>query len=324
MQKVKVTLDQSSFLLKTDTFLCVEHEYHTMNAFSALCLSLENAKVTTNYKTFVLYKNENEPIAYVAFNHKNEMSNNYYHSNVTSMIGFNIKCDTDKIIELTPESFIHEVNARTSGYNYTTRRYEDIFEKIGSNIPILTSVDTSGWNEIFAEKFDSSWTNVCKYVYYNKSQLKYGMQKRTFRQDGNRCVPTKDGVLFSLTNETKIDMNESCTVCGIPVTWIVLNWMKTTCKKSVIDPALKNLFMRLYNTKKYYTNSGIRFYSQDDTDTMTEYIVFKSYAYAKGVNNKRLDNDELQKLLENPNVWYAPRWGYTLVRAPLLTNKDTE
>jgi hypothetical protein len=148
------------------------------------------------------------------------------------------------------------------------------------------------------------------------------MQKRTFRQDGNRCVPTKDGILFSLTNETKFDMNESCTVCGIPVTWIVLNWMKTTCKKSVIDPALKNLFLRLYNIKKHYTNSGIRFYSQDDTDIMKEYIVFKSYA--KGLNKKHLDNDEIQMLLDNPNLWYAPHWGYTLQRVPLLANKDTE
>jgi hypothetical protein len=299
-----------------------------MNAFATVCLSLENAKVTTNYKTFVVYKSENEPLAFVAFNHNNEMSANYYHSNVTSMIGFNIKCDTEKVIELTPESFIREVNVRTGHYNYKTAKYEDAsIEKMGSNIPILTSFDTSGWNEIFAEKFDSSWTNVCKYVYYNKAQLKYGMQKRTFRQDNNRCVPTKDGVLFSLTNETKFDMNESCTICGISIAWIVLNWMKvdkTSSKKSIIDPALKNLFLRLYNTKKYYTNSGIRFYSQDDNDTMTEYIVFKSYAYAKGVINKRLDNDELQKLLENPNVWYAPRWGYNLVRAPLLTNKDTE
>ena len=296
-----------------------------MNAFSTLCLSLENAKVNTNNKTFIVYKTENEPLAYVSFNYKNEMANNYYHFDLNTPIGFNIKYDTDEVIELTPESFIHEVNIRIRHYNHKTAKYEDAsIEKIGSNISIVTSLDTSGWNEIFAEKFDSSWTNVCKYVYYNKSQLKYGMQKRTFRQDGNRCVPTQYGVLFSLTNETKFDMNESCTVCGISIAWIVLNWMKVGSKKSVIDPALKNLFMRLYNTKKYYTNSGIRFYSQDDTDTMTEYIVFKSYAYAKGLNNKRLDNDQLQKLLENPNVWYAPHWGHTLVRAPLLTNKDTE
>lgn len=286
-----------------------------MNTF---CLSLENTNVNTRGKTFALYKTENEPLAYVSFNYKNEMISNY-HSN--------IKCDTEKVIELTPESFISEVNIRNSRYyNQKTAKFEDNgVEKIGPNISIVSSFDTSAWNEIFAEKFDSSWTNVCKYVYYNKAQLKYGMQKRTFRQDGNRCVPTKDGVLFSLTNETKFDMNESCTICGIPIAWIVLNWMKvdkTTSKKSVIDPALKNLFLRLYNIKKHHTNSGIKFYSQDDTDIMKEYVVFKSYA--KGLNNKRLDNDETQMLLDNPNLWYAPYWGYTLQRVPLLVNKDME
>ncbi len=257
------------------------------------------------------------------------MSHNYYHNKTDSLTGFNIKDNIDKMVELTPESFISEVIIRNGHYNYTTGKYENgTICQLGIKLPIVTDFNTCAWNEIFAEKFDSSWTNVCKYVYCNKTQMKYGLQKRTFRQDGIRCVPTKDGVLFSLTDyESKFDMNESCTICGIPIAWIVMYWMKvdkTTSKKSIIDPALKSLFMRLYNTKKYYTNSGIRFYSQDDNDTMTEYIVFHSYAYAKGLNNKRLDNDQIQKLLENPNLWYAPHLGYNLVRAPLLTNKDTD
>jgi len=297
-----------------------------MNVFSTICISLENAKVDTAGKIFILYKTENEPLAYTALSYNNEMSHNYYHIKPASLTGFNIKDNMDEMVELTPESFIREVNIRNGHYNYTTGRYGDTtIVKMGPNIPIVTTFDTSGWNEIFATKFDSSWSNVCKYIYYNKAQLKYGLKNRTFRQDGNRCVPTKDGVLFSLLNETKFDMNDTCTVHGIPIAWIVMNWMKvdkTTSKKSVINPALKNLFMRLYNVKKYYTNSGIRFYSQDDTDTMTEYVVFQSYA--KSHDHKRLDNDQIQKLLDNPNLWYAPRWGYTLTRVPLLTNKDTE
>lgn len=294
-----------------------------MNVFNTFVASLENAKVDTRDRTFMLYNNEDQPIVHLSLNHINEMTNYYLVDKCP-----NIKQDTAKVIKLTPESFIHEVNVRTGYYNYTTREHVNaIVTKVGSKIPIVTSFDTSEWNDIFTTKFDSSWTNVCKYVYYNKSQLKlkYGLKNRTFRHDGNRCVPTKDGVLFSLSNETKFDMNESSTICGIPITWIVLNWMKvdkTTNKKSVINPALKNLFMRLYNMKKYYTNSGISFYSQYDTDTMQKYIVFKSYAIS--CERKLLDNDQIQKLLDNPNLWYAPRLGYTLTRVPLLTNKDAE
>jgi hypothetical protein len=300
-----------------------------MNAFATICLSLENANLYTTGKTFVLYKTDNEPLAYVSFNHNDEMANNYYHSNVTSLIGFNIKCETDKVIELTPESFIREVNIRTGHYNYKTAKYEDdSIGLLGIKLPIVTSFDTSAWNEIFATKFDNSWSNVCKYVYYNKAQMKYGLKNRTFRQDGNRCVPTKDGVLFSLSNETKFDMNYTCTVHGIPIAWIVMNWMKvgrSTPKKSVMSPALRDLFERIQKaSKSTYFNSGIKFYAiEEDSESMKRYSVYKSYVLDNS-SGKRLDNDQIQKLLDNPNLWCTSRWESTLRKAPLLTNKDTE
>jgi hypothetical protein len=297
-----------------------------MNIFTTLCISLENAKIETANKIFVLFRNDNQPIAYITFNNKNEICEiDKYHNilNINSLIGFNVKFNIDKSEELSPESFIQQVYVHSANYTY---KYNSGVERVSSIIPIVTNVfDISEWNNIFTEKFDSSWSNVCKFVYYNKYQLKYGIKNRTFRQDDKRCVPTKDGILLSLSDyQSKFDMNKSCTICGFPITWIIINWMKVNnirSNKDIDNYYSKKLFERLYNMEKY--NKFIVYALEDDDNgIMKAYIVFKSYV--TNSQHKRLDNDHIKNLLVNPNLWFIHRSRYIFQRVPLLTNKDTE
>lgn len=293
-----------------------------MNMLNTFVASLENAKVDTRNRTFMLYNVEDQPIVHLSLNYNNEMTNHYCVNNC-----LNIKQNTDKVIELTPESFIHEVDVRNGHYNYTTRAYENtIVKKLGSKIPIVSSFDTSEWNQFFAEKFDNSWESVCKYVYYNKSLFKYGLKNRSFTQNGERCVPTKSGKLYLLEKSTMINMDESCTLRGFPITWIVLNWLKNGSteirehKKLIrVEPPSRVLFERVKQNHRDYANGGMEVIVLEN-DCLISYKLHKSCMKRNG---RIVDQTVVEAILANPDVWSGSRWD-GLKRVPLLTNKNAE
>jgi hypothetical protein len=291
-----------------------------MNVLNTFVASLENAKINTCNKTFALYNTEDQSSAYLTLDYKNELID-HYKANVS--FGFNIKYHTDKAIELTSESFIHEVNVYIGHFNYNTGRYENSsVRKVGSKIPITSCFDTSQWNQFFAEKFDNSWENVCKYVYYNKSLFKYGLKNRTFRQNGEICVPTKNGKLYLLEKSTMIDMDESCTLRGFPVTWIVLNWLKngsTENKLIRVEPPSRVLFNRVKQNHRDYANGGMEVFVLEN-DCLFTYKLHKSCMKRNG---RIVDQTVVEAILTNPDVWSGSRWD-GVKRVPLLTNKDTE
>jgi hypothetical protein len=188
---------------------------------------------------------------------------------------------------------------------------------------VKADFDTSEWNTLFAQRFESSWDNVCKFIYYNKSIIPFDMGNRTFRQNNVMCVSTKNGKLYDLDNQEMIDMDESCNIRGLPITWIIINWLKNASTEIIepirIESASRKLFERIMQNHEYYSVGGLKIFVLEN-DCLITYKVHKTCVKKNG---NKISEADIEAIITNSDIWSGTPWE-GMKRVPLLTNKNAE